>query len=379
MNNEKVIPYRIKQARVSRGLSMLELSGLASVSKQAISQYELGKNSPSKPVLNRIAGVLKYPGSFFYKQLPVNSSANSAVFFRSRKTAKTKEKSAAKEKIKIFREINDYLAGYINFPKLDLPRLVYEGDGIYPIDNETIEEYALTLRKQWKMGNGPVDSLINVVQKNGIMVSKIHLRLSKLDAFSVWFDGSPFIFLNSGKDTNARTRFDMAHELGHLIMHAEYFSDEDLKANAIYEKLENEADRFAGAFLLPKETFSKDVFSTSIDHFIQLKSKWKVSISCMITRCETLGILSPDQIKYLKDQMTARVYWKKEPLDKEMPAEKPFAHKQAIKLLLENNIVTVSQLINDTGCSAEELEQYCFLDKGTLAIKNDNKIISLKI
>lgn len=81
MDNEKVIPYRIKQARVSRGLSMLELSELASVSKQAISQYELGKNSPSKPVLNRIAGVLKYPGSFFYKQLPVNSSANSAVFF----------------------------------------------------------------------------------------------------------------------------------------------------------------------------------------------------------------------------------------------------------------------------------------------------------
>lgn len=65
MDNERVIPYRIKQARVSRGLSMLELSELASVSKQAISQYELGKNSPSKPALNRIAGVLKYPGSFF--------------------------------------------------------------------------------------------------------------------------------------------------------------------------------------------------------------------------------------------------------------------------------------------------------------------------
>ena len=375
MDNEKVIPYRIKQARVSRGLSMLEL---AFVSKQAVSQYELGKNSPSKPVLNRIAGVLKYPGSFFYKQLPVNSSVNSAVFFRSRKTTKIKEKNAAKEKIKIFREINDYLAGYINFPELDLPKLVYEEDGIDPLDNESIEKYALTLRKQWKLGNGPIDSLINVVQKNGIMVSKIHLRLSKLDTFSVWFDGSPFIFLNSDKDTNARVRFDIAHELGHLIMHAEYFSDEDLKANAIHEKLENEANRFAGAFLLPKETFSKDVFSTSIDHFIQMKTKWKASISCMIIRCETLGILSSNQIKYLKDQMTARAYWKKEPLDKEIPAEKPFAHKQSIKLLLENNIVTISQLINDTGCSAEELEQYCFLDKGTLAIKNDNKIISLK-
>lgn len=42
-NERKVIPYRIKQARVSRGLSMVELSELVSVSKQAISQYEMGK------------------------------------------------------------------------------------------------------------------------------------------------------------------------------------------------------------------------------------------------------------------------------------------------------------------------------------------------
>ena len=64
-NERKVIPYRIKQARVSRGLSMLELSELVSVSKQAISQYEMGKNAPSKAILNAIASVLKYPGSFF--------------------------------------------------------------------------------------------------------------------------------------------------------------------------------------------------------------------------------------------------------------------------------------------------------------------------
>ena len=71
-NEKKVIPYRIKQARVSRGLSMVELSELVSVSKQAISQYEMGKNEPSKPILNAIAIVLKYPVSFFYRPVSVN-------------------------------------------------------------------------------------------------------------------------------------------------------------------------------------------------------------------------------------------------------------------------------------------------------------------
>ena len=76
MNIEKrVIPYRIKQARVSRGLSMVELSELVSVSKQAISQYEMGKNEPGKAILNSIALVLKYPVSFFYKPVSVYTEA----------------------------------------------------------------------------------------------------------------------------------------------------------------------------------------------------------------------------------------------------------------------------------------------------------------
>ena len=377
--DRKVIPYRIKQARVSRGLSMVELSDLISVSKQAVSQYEMGKNSPSKKILNSIASVLKYPISFFYKPVTANNNANSAVFFRSKKTTRVKDLNAAREKIEIFREIHDYLEKYVDFPELNIPKINYEDDGIDPIDNEEIEKYAIQLREYWKLGDGPIDNLINIVQKNGIMVSKMKLRLKKLDAFSVWFDNKPFIFLSEDKNTNARVRFDIAHELGHLIMHADNYSDEDLEKKAIHEKLENEADRFAGAFLLPSKTFSKDVFSTSIDHFIQLKSKWKASIGCMIYRCETLGILSPNQIKYLKDQMTSRVYWKKEPLDNEMPIEKPYALKQALTLLLDNDIVTPYELVEDIGCSAEELEEYCFLEKGTLQVNDDSKIIKLKL
>lgn len=377
-NEKKVIPYRIKQARISRGLSMLELSELVEVSKQAISQYEMGKNAPSKSILNQIANVLKYPISFFYKPIPVNDNASSAVFFRSKKTTKVKALNAAREKIEIFREINDYLCEYVDFPELNLPKVAYEDYGIDPIDNDLIEEYAKKLREYWKLGNGPIDNLINVVQKNGIMVSKMSLKLNKLDAFSVWFDNKPYIFLSSDKDTNVRVRFDIAHELGHLLMHADYYTEEELKNSSIHEKLENEADRFAGALLLPKENFSKDVFSTSIDHFIQLKAKWKTSISCMIYRCENLGILSANQIKYLKDQMTIRVYWRKEPLDNTMPIEKPFAHKQAVMLLLENNIITPYQFVEDIGCYAEELEEYCFLDKGTLSSHTNSNVIKLK-
>ncbi len=357
---------------------MMDLAELASVSKQAISQYELGKNEPSKLVLNTIANILKYPISFFYKPLPANTNASSTVFFRSGRTAKVKTLNAAREKIELFREITNYLESYVNFPTLDFPKINYTDCGIDPITNNEIEKCAWKLREHWGLGNGPIDNLMNVVQKNGIMVSKMELRLNKLDAFSVWFDNKPFIFLSSDKNTNARIRFDIAHELGHLLMHSDCYSEEDFANRITREKLEDEANRFAGAFLLPKETFSNDVFSTSIDHFVHLKTKWKTSIASMIYRCDTLEILSSNQIKYLKDQMTAKGYWRKEPLDTEIPVEKPFAHKQAILLLLDNHIVTPNQLVEDIGCFAEELEEYCFLEKGTLSYTKDAKIIQLR-
>lgn len=71
------------------------------------------------------------------------------MFFRSRKTARVKALSAAEEKIEIFREINDYLEQYVDFPILNLPKITYEDEGINPIDNEQIEQYALILREYW--------------------------------------------------------------------------------------------------------------------------------------------------------------------------------------------------------------------------------------
>lgn len=376
---KKLIPYRIRQARTSRRMSISDLSEMLEVSKQLVSQYETGKTSPSMGKLNEISKILKYPVSFFYKPIPKNESASSVVFFRSNKTAKVKSKNAAKEKMEIFCEIVSYLENYVNLPETNLPKMEYENEDLMPLSVEEIENYAMGLRKAWGLGVGPIDNLMVEVQKNGIHVSKISLKLEKIDAFSVWMNNKPYIFLNDDKNTNARIRFDIAHELGHLLMHADYYTNEDFEKSPIKEKLELEANMFAGAFLMPRQTFEKDVFSSSIDHFIQLKYKWKASIASMIYRCEALGILSNNQIKYLKDQMTKRSYWRREPLDNEMPVEKPFMCKQAIQLLLDNNILTPGQISEDIGCYPEEIEEYCYLPKGTLRVKaNTSNVISLK-
>ncbi len=54
---------------------------------------------------------------------------------------------------------------YVDFPTLDLPKITYEDDGINPLDNEQIEQYAMELRKYWGLGDRPIDNLIRIIQK----------------------------------------------------------------------------------------------------------------------------------------------------------------------------------------------------------------------
>ncbi|WP_427339611.1 ImmA/IrrE family metallo-endopeptidase [Caloranaerobacter sp. DY30410] len=142
------------------------------------------------------------------------------------------------------------------------------------------------------------------------MISRIELGHEKIDAFSQWIGSRPFIFLGSDKDSAVRSRFDIAHELGHLLLHT-HVDQEDLKDPKVLKRIEKEAHYFVGAFLLPEDSFAQEVTSISIDHFISLKKRWKVSIASMIYRCDELGIFTDNKILYLNKQMSYRKMRKK--------------------------------------------------------------------
>ena len=76
-----------------------------------------------------------------------------------------------------------------------------------------------------------------------------------------------------------RIMFDMAHELGHILMHPwseelDYVSKEEFKLR------ERQANMFASALLLPRETFTRDVeaYPTDLAYYQFLKKKWKLSV-----------------------------------------------------------------------------------------------------
>ena len=369
---ENINPVRLKKARISRGYSLADLADRIGVTKQYISQCELGITNASN-IIYKLCDVLNYPISFFSKSTKGIETA-SATYFRSRKSTPKKLKEAANEKVDLFSEIKDFFGEYINYPELNLPDNIELKDE-YTI--EDLEKVAKNVREYWKLGMGPIDNLVSVLQENGIIISKIKVGNNKIDAFSKWINSVPYVFLSIDKDSAVRSRFDIAHELCHILLH-QYISKEDIECKEKLNQIEKEADAFAGAFLLPAETFSREVFSSSLDNLVRLKERWKVSISCMINRCSTLGLFTDNQVAYLKKQMTYKNYWRREPLDDTIQCEIPYLYKQILELLLENNILSKNDIVEKIAMNPEEIEESCYLNAGILCENKSGKIISMR-
>jgi Zn-dependent peptidase ImmA (M78 family)/transcriptional regulator with XRE-family HTH domain len=374
--NDVIIPARIKQARIARGLSLAELSIILGVSSQAISQYELGITKPSMAVLMKMIELLDFPFAFFTK--PKNPSnpaySGSAINFRSLKNTAKKLKDAFATRIEWVDEIYHFLKQYIDFPRVDLPKL----DNLISsseLDNETIEAVARTVREHWGLDNGPIPNIVSLLQEKGFVVSRFSFKHQKVDAFSQWLNNVPYIILGSDKSA-VRSRFDIAHELGHLILHS-HVDQESMKKNQILDRLEQEANYFAGAFLLPAESFGSEVMSTSLDYFIISKKRWKVSIQAMIMRCRALDLLSESQVRYLFVQINKRGYRKNEPLDDVIIFEQPYLLKQAIQLLMENNVIVPHALLDEIALNKNEVDDLCCLPESMLVKQAEKPRLAL--
>lgn len=362
IKDNRIVPSKIKEAREARGLSLSELADRIGVSSQAISQYELGISAPSGAVFMKIIDVLNFPSTFFFRSYEKsNYVSNSTTYFRGNKNTTKKLKRAFKIRINWVDQVYLYLKEYFDLPQIDIPNF----DDLL-IDNELskldIESIAWRLREYWQLGDGPISNMTELLQEKGFVITRLEFNNKKVDAFSRWYNGTPYIILGSDKNSAVRSRFDLAHELGHLLMHRNV-NEDDLSEKSILNRIEKEADSFAAAFLLPIRSFNKEVISSSVNHFVILKQRWQVSISAMIKRCEDANILTDNQIRYLNSQMIKYGYYRREPLDDSLKCEKPYLFKQAFNMLLESHIMTIRGLLDLISLDSQEAESLFCLEK----------------
>lgn len=381
MSNRKFNGERLKSARIYRGLTVAELADKIGVSKQAISQYEKGDNTPEFKKMTAITSCLDFPPEYFFQSSNFNIKTNSTYF---RALLSTNKKNRAQQIIKMEHLITIYkiLSNYIEFPALNLPKL--------KLESISIEKTAQELRSYWGLSDQPIKDIVYVLERNGIIVTTYQTSTSDIDAYSqlttVNGEDKYIIVLSKNKNSAVRTQFDAAHELGHILLH-DWTEDIESLTREEFKEREKQANDFAAAFLLPKESFIKDVslYPRDLEYYKQLKKKWRVSIQAMIIRAHQLEVLSFNQYQYLMRQISLNDWRKKEPLDDTLETPKPTILSKSIDLLLDNNIFSGDDFIkdlaeNNIALKAKEVELLLNLNENTLVSKNkeDTKIISLK-
>lgn len=326
---------RLKEARLFNHLTMSALADQIGVSKQAISKYEHNKIEISSAVFQKIVQVLNFPLYFFtdFEKVPYQDDG---TFYRSRLTATQSEKQPSKTYKKAAAYLRDYFENYIDFPELDT-KLELE---------ESPENAANELRRIWNLDDQPISDIVDLMERHGLIIVNVDFNSNKIDARSGYVEIGEkqyYIVLVNGKKQNFfRDQFTLAHELGHYAMHAKlYYPQEDLLGQD-YRTIENEANQFASAFLMPKESFESDLTKNgfiNIDKFINLKSKWNVSIAAMVHRAHDLQLIDDKEYIKLQKQISYRGWRTKEIMDDEKIMSKPKALNQAFELLEEHDVV----------------------------------------
>ncbi len=355
---------RLTEARRARGVSGTDLAGLIGVSVQSISKYENDHQSPKIDVLHQLARQLNFPYDYFLRPIP--TADERPVFWRSRFSAPPVARERAAVRLEWMKEIVDFIATYFDLPTLNIPEIDFPKDGI--VDSEFIERTAAQIRDHWQIRSGPMPDTIEHLETNGILVSRIYVGAEKLDAFSQWSDRFelPFVVLSRDKASAVRQRFDVLHELIHIIIHASV-PQRRLNDRAFYKMIERQADQIASAILLPSYEFTNELYAPSLDAFLTLKERWGVSVAAMIMRCRSLEILDDDSAKRLWINYNRRRWRTAEPLDGKIKKEEPHLIRRSFEMLIDEGVQSPAEIVKALPFPAADLEEIADLEPGTLS------------
>ncbi len=302
--------------------------------------------------------------AFFLR--PLTQHEPDSLFYRSMSSASKIDRNKASRKYIWLKQVTSYLRGFVRFPQIKVPQLDVLTD-LGAIDSNIITLSASRTRKFWGLGNGPISDVTLLLENNGIIVSKVSLETMYMDGLSGWDANSntPYVMLGNDKGSAVRSRFDAAHELGHLVLHRSL--SPELIRNPINNRLiESQANEFAGAFLLPEESYSDDLHVVNLDSLRTLKSKWLVSIGAMMHRANSLGLTTEKEARDLWRNYTRRGWKTREPMDDELALEYPRLLRRAFELIINRGVQDTEQIISDLCLFPSDISELSCVEEGLL-------------
>ena len=351
----------------ARSFTQKRLAELSCVSTSAISDYKTGKASPSLDQAQKLADALDLPEGYFYRPALLGSALSGPRLFRAGSGMTNRASNEAEAKLLWMSECLLYAERYLKLPRAEFLQEYKEiGDPLELTDLE-IESIALSVRGKLGYGLSPVTHFVRTLEKAGVAILRYEslssgIRIDGLSQHNAM--GRPLcaLFANEGS-CQPREYFSLAHELGHLVLHSS-IQDSKFDSLTTEKRLEDQANRFASAFLLPAKPFLEDAVAPTIKYFEFLKRKWRVSIAAMIRRSYQLGRIDKGRYTSLSVRMSQLRYRKREPYDDLYDVEKPVLLKQVFKTLVDREGVSPDEIVQSLLLNPSDLSDLSGLGAG---------------
>ena len=350
---------RLIQMLAARRLTQAQLAAMVGVSPPTISKWRSGSQAPEREALERLASVVNVSPEWFTRPVMEKTSA---PMFRSNASAHVVARDMLKARLEWAQDVAIILGEFVDYPDVNLPTRKF----LHPeeITNQEIEIAACECRDIWNLGRSVVQDLMLAVEGAGVIVVREETGIAQIEGLSAWSSvlQRPIILLSADKDNAYRSRFDLAHELGHLILHRYIERPNDHER---HKMLESQAHRFAGAFLLPAESFVCEVkVPPTLDDLLLLKRRWGVSAAAIVMRLRALGLIDEDMALTLFKRRSARWGAKSEPGDGDRKPEQPRLLSRTIELLIDEKVMPQESIPQHIGLSVFDVEMLIGLPEG---------------
>jgi Zn-dependent peptidase ImmA (M78 family)/transcriptional regulator with XRE-family HTH domain len=326
---------RLRLARVALGLTLDELGAKVSATRQYLHQLEQGTKLPTAEMTAALAAALCVAPRFF--TIPGGGGIRpEQCHFRKQRTTPISVVSQVIARGTLLDGFVSRLDRELDLPPVSFPDI----PATLPAEIEAAAEAA---RQHWKLGTGPILSMMRVVENAGAVVSFFNGVSERVDALSIECR-RPMIIRSEAKPAACRLRFDLAHETGHLIMHR------GIQTGDV--ATEDQANRFASAFLLPRSSFIHEFPRGRFLDWTRiqaLKARWKVSMAAIIRRAYDLRIISADQYRTGHIHLSKTGQRRFELYDDIIPAEQPELLPSAMRTLEAAYPGSVGRVAGEAG------------------------------
>ena len=333
-------PSQLTLLRELEGISKASLAKDLGVSPPTITGWENGSRVPTSSNVSRLALRFGVDAEFF--SYANHGHSPDKPFFRSLRSTSLAERTKSSAYVDVVERVIKTLKTRVEFP-------CYRDLGM--LGFETPEAAAAKVRAYLGIAESPISNLMEVVEEAGIFVVFGSRSSRSVDAFSRVCHPNPVVVLNPSKNDFYRQRFDLAHEVGHILLHT---SDQ-----VGSKEIEVEANQFASELLAPSKAIAHTLPSETAGdgwrRLRELKEEWGLSMQALLYRARHLGIMGDNAYRNAMVTVSKRGWRRGEPGNKFIP-ETPALLPSAISLLSDYGYGS-TELAREAGVPFRYFEQ----------------------